>query len=252
MSAILCLNKTESGPAVKVENLSFRFNRWGVQVRAIDNISLSIEPGEWLNLIGPNGSGKSTLLKLLVGELPIQEGQVEVLGRNMASLPPHARSSIIFKVHQDPTRGTAPALTVFEHFFIANRSSSGRLSKSALRLQLEERLLDWRLDVKLDQPVSSLSGGQRQLLTLLIARIKGTPILALDEPFAALDPARTRMGLEALEKLQAEGCTIIMITHDMNHAIQTGQRTIGLKDGRIGYEGFGELRTKGAAALLWQ
>jgi putative ABC transport system ATP-binding protein len=246
------LDEGLSRPAVRVDNLSFQFNRWGVQVRAIDEISLSVEAGEWLNLIGPNGSGKSTLLKLLTGELTIQDGNIEIFGQDLNSVSLRDLSSAIFKIHQDPTKGTAPALTVFEHFYLANQMSSSPLGKPALRKELEVSLLRWKLDVKLEQPVSSLSGGQRQLLTLLIARTKGTPILALDEPFAALDPARTKLGIELLGKLQEEGCTIIMVTHDMSHAIQTGQRTIGLKDGRISYEAFGEMRNKAAVALLWQ
>jgi putative ABC transport system ATP-binding protein len=239
-------------PAVDASRVSHVFDRWGHQTVALDNLDLRIPRGQWLLLVGPNGSGKSTLLKLIAGQLVLQNGTMNVAGHQV---PIHGRvpsSGLTFLVQQNPVAGTAPALTVSEHLLLAG-SARGAWSRKLGAAVARGALTEFHLDVDPGQPVQALSGGQRQLLCLLMAKLRPAPIILLDEPFAALDPQRTAYGLEALKTLHQLGKTLIMATHDLQFASRHGDRTIGLNRGRVVYDEHGHARSAaGIQHACWE
>lgn len=218
-------------PAIEAFGVGYTFERWGHRVRALNNVTVTINEGEWALVVGPNGSGKSTLLKLLAGHLPVQEGSIHICGRKVGT--PHGKklSDLAFLVHQDPRAGTAPALTVGEHLVMADGSSND--CRTARRRHQQGYLELFQLNADIDQPVETLSGGQRQLLCLLLAKLRPAPVILLDEPFAALDEERAALCESALVMLRDAGKTLVMITHDLAFARTRGDRVIELNKGCV-------------------
>jgi len=239
-------------PIVELRGVSHKYDRWGCEIRALRDLSLSVASGEWVMMVGPNGSGKSTILKLLAGELDLQNGSILIQGTPAADMPERALRRFFSVMHQDPTAGTAATLTVGEHLLLAETlQTSPRLSSSGRKNRYSSLLGDFHLDVSLDQPAHTLSGGQRQLLTLLMVKLREAPVLLLDEPFTALDVSKTRLCFGALEKLYAAGRTIIFVTHDLNEACRRGDRTIGIREGRVVYERRSDSRFTSELEQVW-
>ena len=235
-------------PVIQIENLSHQYERWGHRVRALEEIVFDVSVNEWMMLVGPNGSGKSTLVRLLTGQIPIQDGKIVVAGHNIGIISRRALSDVLFLVHQDPISGTAPGLTVREHLLLADgRHWSGSRSRQRVSNLLES----FHLEVDPNQPVETLSGGQRQLLVLLMAKIRPAPIVLLDEPLAALDPLRATLCLEAISLLHSEGKTLVFVTHDLKLATTCGKRTLGLSDGRLVYDEREEARCVDDLQRIW-
>lgn len=230
-------------PAIEVAAVSFSYDRWGHHVRALSDISLRVAEGEWVMLLGPNGSGKSTFLKLLGGYLLPQAGQIAVNGLDVATAGRYRLSDTVFLVGQDPTLSTAAMLTVAEHLMLAI-GKKGRLSKVRIRDLLEEI----SLDVSPQQMVGTLSGGQRQLLVLLMARLRPCPVILLDEPMSALDPNRAKIGASAIEALHATGKTLLMATHDLDFAYACGGRWVTFGEGSLVAD---QMRSGGTEAQGW-
>ncbi|MEO5583089.1 MAG: ATP-binding cassette domain-containing protein, partial [Saprospiraceae bacterium] len=164
------------------------------EVTALDDVSLQINKNEFVVIIGSNGSGKTTLLNIIEGaEIPT-EGTVEINGKDVTQLPEYKRSQWIARVFQNPHNGTAPDLTILDNFRLAAlRTRAKKLSigtTTAFKKQVQEKIagLGMGLENKINQLMGSLSGGQRQALTLLMSVMDETDILLLDEPTAALDP----------------------------------------------------------------
>jgi len=226
---------------LQVVELGITYSRWGQRVRALEDVNLKIPPGQWLILIGPNGSGKSTLLNAIAGRLVPDSGQVFLDGAALDTMGPRELSGHVFQVHQDPLRGSAPLLTVFENLLIADdESMKSGVRKVKLMNKYEELLGPLGLRERLRQPVQTLSGGERQLLALLIARLRPARLILLDEPLAALDPAKVEMCLALLADLQKIGKTLIQVTHDPDEAARRGDRTVALLRGRVVYDKLGE------------
>jgi putative ABC transport system ATP-binding protein len=239
-------------PTVELRNVSHEYVRWGCNIKAIHDLSLSVSKGEWLMMVGPNGSGKSTILKLLAGDVDLQNGDILIDGRPASQLPKRMRRRFFSVMHQDPNAGTAATLTVGEHLLLAQvlrSSSNGAVSnrKSFYRSLIS----DFQLDVSLDQPAHTLSGGQRQLLTLLMVKLREARVLLLDEPFAALDAPKTKLCFEALQKLHAEGQTIVFVTHHLQEACRQGDRTVLIRDGHLVYDGSGASRFVSELEQVW-
>lgn len=193
-------------PLIKIENLSVSYDAAGSTTHALRGVDLEVHRGEWVALIGPNGSGKSTLLRCLLGDLPHQ-GQIAV------NTPERHK---LYSVEQNPIAGTAGELTVFENLWLIDGiQPTGR--RNAKRKYGE--LLD-RVDLaeKLNQTVSTLSGGQRQILTILMATLSPHPIIILDEPTSALDHANEERCLAIVNELWSTGRTLIHVTHNHQHA----------------------------------
>ena len=234
--------------SIQIKGLSHTYERWSHRVRALQNVSLTIRRGQWVTLVGPNGSGKSTLLRLLAGQLILQKGHIRIAGLDVHNASRRELAHHLFLVHQDPTAGTAPTLTVAEHVMLAD-GAAGRHRQSVRRCR--DLLASVRLDVPLHQPVASLSGGQRQLLVLLMAMLRPAQVVLLDEPLAALDPDRARLCDHALKQLGQAGKTMVLVTHDIDYALSRGDRTITLVEGNVVGDETSVGRTRERVAAAW-
>ena len=226
---------------IQLKHLNKVFNRGKVnEVEALRDINLEISKGTFLVLVGSNGSGKSTLLNILAGSIPPGSGQILLNGKDLSTVPDYARSKWIARVFQDPLGGTAPELSILENFRLAAlRTGPKRLvigTDHSFRRLVAEKIsaLNMGLEDKLDQPMGTLSGGQRQALTLLMSVMDNTEILLLDEPTAALDPLAARTVMETANHIiQTHSLTAILVTHDMREAIAYGNRLIQMDRGLI-------------------
>ena len=231
---------------LKIEHLTGGYT--GVPV--IKDINLEIKPGEALGLIGLNGAGKSTLLNAVSGEFFADEGRVVLDGQDITFLPDYKRARHIGRLFQDPMRGTAPHMTIEENMALAYLRASGRCSpfsriskkdRDLFRTRLER--LGLGLENRMSQPVGLLSGGQRQALTLLMATLVAPKLLLLDEHTAALDPATAEKVMELTKAIVKENeITCMMVTHNMESALHTGNRTVMMTGGSILLELQGEER----------
>src|SRR5690554_2964475 len=210
------------------------------EIAALQDINLHIEASEFLVLVGSNGSGKSTLLNLIAGNIFPTSGDIKIDGQNVNKLPEYKRSKWQARVFQNPLQGTAPELSIVENFRLASlRTSPKRLKiglNSDFKKEISDRIavLGLGLENKLQQAMGSLSGGQRQALSLLMAVMADIKILLLDEPTAALDPRSATIVLETADKLIKDySITAIMVTHNLKDAYQYGSRIIQLHDGEI-------------------
>ncbi|MFD1432800.1 ABC transporter ATP-binding protein [Lacticaseibacillus yichunensis] len=229
-------------PALEIKELDQYFEQGTVnETRALRNINLTLEEGEFVAIIGGNGAGKSTLLNSVAGSLPVVHGQIKIAGEDVTYLPVAKRAKLISRVFQDPRSGTAPRLSVEENLSLAmqrgrwrNFWSSG--VRHSDRQLFKEKLASLNLDLetRLNTEIGLLSGGQRQAITLLMATLKAPELLLLDEHTAALDPktSATVMALTA-QLVAAQKITTLMITHDMNDALKYGDRLIMLDHGQI-------------------
>ncbi len=218
---------------------------------ALDTISLSLNEGEFLTIIGGNGAGKSTLLNCISGTCPIDKGRVFLDSEDITYMPEYKRSRKIGRVFQDPLRGTAFDMTIEENLAIAYSKGKKKgltrgISKTDRKwLREQVALLELGLEDRLKSKVGLLSGGQRQALTLLMATIVKPKLLQLDEHTAALDPAIAKKVLSLTKKIVKEhNISTMMITHNMNVALEYGTRTIMMHEGRIILDIKGEERKK--------
>lgn len=226
---------------IELINLSNVFNS-GKQneVRALTDIHLSISDGQFVVVVGSNGSGKSTLLNVVAGSITPSRGSIRINGKDVTSLPDYKRSPSIARVFQNPLSGTAPDLSIIDNFRLAalrTRSKSLRIGLThKFRNQVYDRLarLGMGLEHKLDQPMGSLSGGQRQALTLLMGVMDDLDILLLDEPTAALDPKSAGIVMNIAHELICEfNLTTMLITHNLKDAYTYGDRVLHMAEGRV-------------------
>ena len=236
---------------LKLENISLTFNAGTVnEKKALTDLSLHLEKGDFVTILGSNGAGKSTLFNTIAGTYTPDSGKVYLDGKDITALPDYKRSKEIGRLFQDPLKGTAPNMTIEENLALAylranhTKSPFSMVSK-ADRAEFKERLamLNLGLEDRINQPVGLLSGGQRQALTLLMATLVTPKILLLDEHTAALDPGTAEIVLELTKKIVAEhNITCLMITHNLASALALGNRTIMMADGRIVLDIGGEER----------
>ena len=227
---------------LRVDYISKTFNPGTVNEKtALDRLSLHLAPGDFAAVIGSNGAGKSTLLNAVAGSFTVDSGSITLGGRDVTFVPNHRRSRVIGRLFQDPLRGTAPSLTIEENLALAYlRSSEGTAPLSRIRRKDKEffaqrlELLGMGLEDRMCQPVGLLSGGQRQALTLLMATLVTPKLLLLDEHTAALDPGTAEKVLELTRTIVAEHqIACLMVTHNMKQALELGNRTLMMADGRI-------------------
>ena len=210
------------------------------EVRALQDVSIEVKKGDFLVVVGTNGSGKSTLLNLILGTILPTAGSVSIDGKIISHLPEHRRSPWVSMVFQNPANGTAPDLSIVENFRLAalrtGKKGIGIGNNKKFRQLVKEKVaaLGMGLENKIDQSIGSLSGGQRQALTLLMGVMDKTSLLLMDEPTAALDPKSAKVVMELAEQINREmGITIILITHSMKDALQYGNRLIMFDAGKI-------------------
>jgi putative ABC transport system ATP-binding protein len=223
---------------LKISNISKTFNPGTVnEKKAISNLSLHLEQGDFVTIIGSNGAGKSTLFNAVCGDFYTDGGSILLDGKDITFQPSYVRSKNIGRLFQDPMRGSAPGMTIEDNLYLA-AGSGGAFSRigKADRAKFRDRLalLGMGLEDRMKQPVGLLSGGQRQALTLMMATMVPPKLLLLDEHTAALDPGTAEKVLEITKNVVAEhNITTMMITHNMNDALTLGNRTLMMDSGRI-------------------
>ena len=208
--------------------------------RAIDNLNLTLENGDFVTIIGGNGAGKSTTLNLIAGVFPVDAGTINLNGFNLTHLPEHKRAKYLGRVFQDPMMGTAATMGIEENLALAYRRGQRRGLHAGItneeRKLYREKLatLGLGLEDRMTSKVGLLSGGQRQALTLLMATMVPPKLLLLDEHTAALDPATADKVLELTRRIVAEHrITCLMVTHNMAQALSLGNRTLMMAEGSI-------------------
>ncbi|MCX6849384.1 MAG: ATP-binding cassette domain-containing protein [Verrucomicrobia bacterium] len=210
------------------------------EVRALQGVDLTIEPGSFVIVLGMNGSGKSTLLNAVAGSFYVDEGTIRLANHDVTKWPEHKRAKLIGRVFQNPFSGTAPTMSIAENFALASRRGHARglgwaLSPHLMK-PLRERIatLKMGLEGRLDNAIGSLSGGQRQALTLLMATWLKPELLLLDEHTAALDPKSADQVIQLSDEvIQRDNLTTLMVTHSMQQAVSLGDRIIMMHRGRV-------------------
>lgn len=218
---------------------------------ALVDLNLSLADGDFATIVGSNGAGKSTMFNAITGAFYVDEGDIILDDENITFKQEHLRSKDIGHLFQDPLLGTAPHMTIEENMSLAYlRASSnkyvifGRNRKKEKELFREHlALLNMGLEDRMKHPVGLLSGGQRQALTLLMATMVTPKLLLLDEHTAALDPATAQKVLSLTQDIVAERkITCLMVTHNMNQALELGNRTLMMDSGKIVFDVSGKER----------
>ena len=210
------------------------------EVYALRGINLDIRQGDFVTIIGTNGSGKSTLLSVLAGTVSPDAGSVLIGERDVTRQKDYQRAHIISRVFQNPFMGTAPDMTIAENLLIASLRGQRRHLRMGLssarknRFREQIRRLEMQLEDRLDNVIGSLSGGQRQAVSLLMAVLNKPEVLLLDEHTAALDPKSAAQVLALTQTfVKAENLTVFMVTHSMQQALDLGTRTLMMHKGEI-------------------
>lgn len=237
---------------VVVEALQLYFERWGQRVNALDGVSFTVPRNQWLIVVGHNGSGKSSLLRTLSGRAVANQGDVRINDKAVREMTAGEIAEAVFLIHQDPLLGTAKDLTVFENLAVADsQAQSANESKRALHAKYADLLKPLGLADRMKQPAETLSGGERQLVALLIARLRPAPLILLDEPVTALDPANAARCLAEIADLRKAGKTIVQVTHDPDSASTLGDRTIVMRSGKIVHDADSQSRSAEALRNHW-
>lgn len=233
---------------LELKKIKKTFNRGTInEKKALEGVSLKLEPGDFVTVIGGNGAGKSTMLNMIAGVYPVDSGAVVIDGRNVTRQPDYKRAAYLGRVFQDPMMGTAADMEIEENLAMAYRRGRRRGLRWGISRQEKEnyhealKMLDLGLEERMTSKVGLLSGGQRQALTLLMATLRQPKVLLLDEHTAALDPKTAAKVLELTQELvEKNSLTTLMITHNMKDAIRLGNRLIMMHEGRIIYDVAGQ------------
>ena len=227
---------------LQIEHLSKTFNPGTInEKKALDDMNLLVNDGDFITILGSNGAGKSTLFNAVAGVFLADSGKIMLDGKNITFEPDYKRSKYMGRLFQDPLKGTAPHMTIEENLALAYLRA-GHSTDSFSRISRKDRemfrdylkRLDMGLEDRMQTQVGTLSGGQRQALTLLMATIVPPRLLLLDEHTAALDPGAAEKIMTLTNEIVAENhTTCLMITHNMHQGLKTGNRTLMMADGRI-------------------
>ena len=210
------------------------------EVTALAGLGLRVRAGELVTVVGSNGAGKSSMLNVIAGVYRPRRGRVVIAGRDVTRWADHARARLVARVFDNPLAGTAPSLSLEDNLALAASRGRRRRLIPALRRSrremMRERLatLGLGLENRLADPVALFSAGQRQSLTMLMAGLVAPRVLLLDEHLAALDPRTAERVLDLTVRTHRElGCATLMVTHNMRHAIDVGDRLLVLSGGRV-------------------
>ncbi len=234
---------------LELHNIKKTFNAGTINEKVVmEDLSMTINDGDFITVIGGNGAGKSTLLNIVSGSFPPDKGSIVLDGVDITKMAEHKRAKYLGRVFQDPMMGTAANMTIEENMALALRRGNKRhLLKwgisNAEREMFREKLamLDLGLEDRLTTKVGLLSGGQRQAVTLLMAALKKPKLLLLDEHTAALDPKTAAKVLEISKSIvEDNNLTTLMITHNMKDALDCGNRLIMMDGGEVTLDVSGE------------
>ena len=213
------------------------------------HFSLTIPDGQFVSVVGSNGSGKTTMLNIVCGSIPVDEGGILIGGQDITKMREHKRYRNIGRVYQNPAMGTCGTMTILENMAMAdNKNKPYNITPGVNRKRVEyyrELLssLGLGLEDKLHVPVSSLSGGQRQAMALLMATLTPIEFLILDEHTAALDPKTAEIIMQLTGRIVAEKqLTTIMVTHNLRYAVEYGDRVLMMHQGHVELDLYGEAR----------
>lgn len=245
---------------IEITGISKTFEQpGGEQVPALRGVSLTIPTGQFVTVIGSNGSGKSTILNAIAGVFFPDSGTIRIAGTDVTAMPAHQRAALVGRVFQDPFKGSCPSMTVAENMRLAElrgqrRGLRIRLGKGELERYRELLAsLGMRLEGRLQALMGTLSGGQRQAITLLMATIRRPDLLLLDEHTAALDPRAADMVMQVTNTVvRNQKLTTLMVTHSMEQAVHYGDRTVMMHRGEVVADLSGEARTGVTEADLIQ
>ncbi len=226
---------------IRLEHLHKKFNAGTTnEVYPLRDVSLEIKRGEFITVIGTNGSGKSTLLNVVAGAFLPDSGKIFIAGNNVTQKKDFKRAKYISRVFQNPFMGTAPNMTMGENLLMAILRGQKRYPKIGLHagrlsyFRSELAKLEMGLEDRLDTVIGTLSGGQRQAVTLLMAVIQEPKVLLLDEHTAALDPKSAAQVIQLTKAfIEEKRLTTLMVTHSMQQALDLGSRTIMMHRGEI-------------------
>lgn len=226
---------------IQLNQVKVIFNEGTINERqALQGIDFTLNDGDFVTVIGSNGAGKSTLLNAIAGSVSLASGSIINQGKEISHMKEYKRAQFIGRLFQDPLKGTAPSMTIEENLALAY----GRGKKQRLGLGVRKKdeqifktklsRLGLGLEDRLKQEVGYLSGGQRQALTLLMATMENPEILLLDEHTAALDPKTSLKIMEITDQIIKENnITTLMITHNIENALQYGNKTLVMNEGKI-------------------
>lgn len=226
---------------LKIKNLQKTFNQnTENEITIFSDLTLEIKEGQLVAILGGNGCGKTTLFNLISGNLKSEDGSIIIDNKNVTKLTEEEIAPLVSKVHQNPSMGVSPSLTILENLSLANKKNKKfGLKKLIQKTDINNfvqklKELDLGLENKLNTEVKYLSGGQRQALSLIMATLHKPKLLLLDEHTAALDPKTSKLIMEKTQELiQKSGITTMMISHNLKDAIKYSNRIIMLEKGQI-------------------
>ncbi len=226
---------------IEIKKLNKYFSKGGSnEVHALRDINLTVSRGDFIVLLGANGSGKSTLLNAIAGSIRCDSGEIYISNTNVTEMPEHIRSKFVSRVFQDPLAGTASGLTIVENFRLASlRTAAKKLiigTGPRFRGLVSSRIRELMpgLERKVNQPMSKLSGGQRQAMTLLMAVMDDSKVLLMDEPASALDPKTAEKVMHLADDIvKQHNLTTLLVTHNIRDAVKFGNRLILMDAGQV-------------------
>ena len=237
---------------LEIKNINVIFNKDTVnEKKALCDLSLTLNDGDFATVIGSNGAGKSTMLNAVAGNIEVESGRIYNNGKDITYMKEHKRARFIGRLYQDPLKGTAPHMTIEENMGLAY--SRGKKVRFRLGVRRSDReyfksvcaKLGIGLEHRLKNEVGGLSGGQRQALTLLMATMETPELLLLDEHTAALDPKTADLIMELTDKVVKEKkLTAIMVTHNLRYAVEYGNRLLMMHQGKAVIDKAGEEKSK--------
>jgi len=226
---------------LKLENICKTYNLGTVnETTLFTNFNLEVKKGEFISVIGSNGSGKTSILNMICGSIPVDSGRILVQGQDITRMKEHQRSKFIGRVFQDPAKGTCPSMNILQNMAMADNKgkpfnlTAGINKKRIPYYQEQLSRLKLGLEDKLYVKVGALSGGQRQAMALLMSTMTPLDFLILDEHTAALDPKTSEIIMELTDEIVREKqLTTLMVTHNLRHAVEYGNRMIMMHQGGI-------------------
>lgn len=235
---------------LELQNVSKYYNPGTVNEMCLfDHFNFTVKDQEFVSVVGSNGSGKTSMLNIICGSIPVDNGTISINHTNISGMPEFKRLKKIGRVYQNPAMGTCPNMTILENMSLAdNKGKAFNLRRGTDKNRIDFyrdslKVLNLGLEDKLEIPVGSLSGGQRQAMALLMSTMTPIEFLILDEHTAALDPKTADLIMELTDKIVKEKrLTTIMVTHNLRYAVEYGSRLIMMHRGEIVIDKAGALK----------